>query len=57
MARRSNSMRVRRRQSDAKWRASVANCYTTLKIITSTSSSKKKSKRKFSKVRIFTFNI
>ncbi|XP_036369724.1 uncharacterized protein LOC118768054 [Octopus sinensis] len=51
MARRTNSVRVRRRQSDAKWRASVANGYNTLKMITD-ASNKKKSKKKYSKAHI-----
>lgn len=41
-------MRVRRRQSDAKWRASVAMCYDTLKSIIP--NNEKLSKRKISKV-------
>ncbi|XP_041366768.1 uncharacterized protein LOC121381511 [Gigantopelta aegis] len=41
------SMRVRRRQSDAKWRASVASCYDTLKFIIQ--DSKKMAKKKISK--------
>ncbi|XP_061178600.1 uncharacterized protein LOC133187258 isoform X2 [Saccostrea echinata] len=47
MAKGSVPMRVRRRQSDAKWRASVATCYDTLKSIIPNSD--KMSKRKISK--------
>lgn len=43
-------MRVRRRQSDAKWRASVAMCYETLKTIIP--NNEKMSKRKISKAYI-----
>jgi len=41
-------MRVRRRQSDAKWRANVASCYETLKLIIPMN--KRASKRQISKV-------
>ncbi|XP_062603629.1 uncharacterized protein LOC134265438 isoform X2 [Saccostrea cucullata] len=47
MAKGSVPMRVRRRQSDAKWRASVATCYDTLKSIIP--NNEKMSKRKISK--------
>jgi hypothetical protein len=48
MRRGSVPMRVRRRQSDAKWRASVATCYETLKHVIPDCD--KISKRKISKV-------
>lgn len=41
-------MRMRRRQSDAKWRASVASCYETLKFVIP--NQKSLPKRKTSKV-------
>ena len=41
-------LRAKRRQSDAKWRASVASCYDALKFIVP--NMKKLSKRKISKV-------
>ena len=42
-------VRLRRRQSDAKWRANVASCYETLKNIIP--HNKRASKRQISKVR------
>ena len=48
MPRGSVPMRVRRRQSDAKWRASVAICFDTLKQVIP--NNEKMSKRKISKV-------
>uniref|UniRef100_K1PNY4 BHLH domain-containing protein n=1 Tax=Magallana gigas TaxID=29159 RepID=K1PNY4_MAGGI len=51
MVRGSVPMRVRRRQSDAKWRASVAMCYETLKTIIP--NNEKLSKRKISKARAY----
>ncbi|XP_046377521.2 uncharacterized protein LOC124149789 [Haliotis rufescens] len=50
MKRGSNSMRVRRRQSDAKWRASVSSCYDTLKFVIPDSCNLPR--RKFSKALI-----
>ena len=43
-------MRVRRRQSDARWRANVASCFETLKNIIPVN--KRASKRQISKVRL-----
>ncbi|XP_046580775.1 uncharacterized protein LOC124288308 [Haliotis rubra] len=50
MKRGANSMRVRRRQSDAKWRASVSSCYDTLKFVIPDSCNLPR--RKFSKALI-----